>query len=115
MEKFEYLKPAMRHIQSRLEDCEELYLMSDYYQEKFYVTEDRGKLEDLVDRDFHADPGDIDEHAKNYKLWVFVLGVEKTLYPHTYRRFKGTYLSNNHIRGESAIAGEVQAIFSIQH
>lgn len=115
MKKFEYLKPAMRYIQGKLDESEELYLMSDYYQEQFYVTEDSGKLVDLVDRDFYADPGYVDEHAKNYKLWKFVLGVEKTLYPHTYRRFKGTYLSGNHIRGESAIVGEVQALFSVQH
>lgn len=114
MEKFEYLKPAMRYIQSIIEDSEKLYLMSDYYQEHFFVTDDRSELEELVDKDFYSDPGNVEEHADNYKLWVFVLGIEKTLYPHTFKKFKSTYLSNNHIRGKTAIVGEVQAIFSVQ-
>ncbi|MBU5670268.1 hypothetical protein [Paenibacillus brevis] len=113
MEKFEYLKPAMRYIQSVIGDLEKVYLMSDYYQEQFFVTNDASKLEAVVDRDFYADPGDAEEHAECYKLWVFILGVEKTLYPNVYKRFKDTYVSGNHVRGEKKVVGEVQAIFTV--
>ena len=97
-----------------MEQLDELYIMSDYYGETFYVSEDRVELEDKISKDFYSDPCDHpSDHAENYKVWAYTLKENKTRYEYLYRRFKPTYLSKAHIRGKTGASGEVLASFTI--
>lgn len=94
MKKFDSLKNALREVRKQATDLEATYervfLVTDYWQEEFYVSGDAFDIGEELEKDFIENHSDTtpDDLASGCKAFEYLLAENKELYPRVFKDSK---------------------------
>jgi len=119
MERYESILKAMREVKRLLveDKAKELYLVSDAYQESFFITEDSFHAKEIISTHYFDNCSDDDPewYARNI---VVVEYMERDMewqsrYPMLAKKFKRSILAKNVNRRKKSAEAEYSVSFNI--
>ncbi|KOY81309.1 hypothetical protein I6G82_02535 [Lysinibacillus macroides] len=122
MKKFDGATDALREVKrlsSEITRYDKIFFAYNKYSEEYYVTTESDELEEEIYRQW-CDSGcdsEPESEAEDYKLWEYILAVNKEKYPNTYRDAKKSLIvsENSLIRKDKKIICEYSVSFIIPY